>query len=261
MRVVAAAVLITSVVATPVAAQWLNRRTPDIPRTVDGKPALTAPTPRTQNGRPDLAGLWSIFDGRSDGPAAETVLPWAGDAVRLRLDNFLKDRPSFRCRPSGPEPVPGWKRIVQTPTLIAILNDDLTYRQIFMDGRELERDPSPTWMGYSVGRWDGDTLVVESNGFNDQTWLHFAGWPHTEALHMTERFRRRDFGHIEIDVTIKQLRAMSRGLRHAAACPAPSHAECPTFQRLLKAAASGALEKRRRSEVLKPALLRTPRES
>jgi hypothetical protein len=92
-------------------------------------------------------------------------------------------------------------RILQTPTFIAVLNDDLTYRQIFMDGRTLERDPHPSWMGYSVGRWEGDTLVVESVGFNDKTWLHVSGLPHTEALRVRERIQRRDFGHLQIDVT------------------------------------------------------------
>src|SRR2546425_12616928 len=91
----------------------------------------------------------------------------------------------------------GLKRILQTPAMLVILQEDLTYRQIHMDGRALETDPNPTWMGYSVGRWEGDTLVVESNGYNDRTWL-LGGYPHTEAVRMTERFRRTDFGHLEI---------------------------------------------------------------
>ena len=94
-------------------------------------------------------------------------------------------------------------RFVQTPTFIAMLNDDLTHRQIFMDGRQLEKDPNPSWMGYSVGRWDGDTLVVESNGFTERSWLDWDGHPHTESLRMTERYRRRDFGHMELQVTLE----------------------------------------------------------
>ena len=93
------------------------------------------------------------------------------------------------------------RRIVQSPNVIAILNADMTYRQIFTDGRALEQDPLPIWMGYSVGRWDGDTLVVESNGYNDKTWLHPEGLTHTEQLRITERYRRIDFGHIQVDVT------------------------------------------------------------
>jgi hypothetical protein len=114
----------------------------------------------------------------------------------------------MQCLPSGPGYIAGagggggnLRRIVQSPTVIAILNGDLTYRQIFTDGRALEPDPLPIWQGYSVGRWDGDTLVVESNGFNDKTWLHPEGLSHTERLRVTERYRRLDFGHMQVDVT------------------------------------------------------------
>jgi len=89
------------------------------------------------------------------------------------------------------------------------LNEDLTYRQVFMDGRALETNPNPSWMGYAVGRWDGDTLVVESSGFNDRTWL-LDGYPHTDALHMIERYRRTDFGHLEITVTFQDPGAYSK---------------------------------------------------
>jgi hypothetical protein len=121
--------------------------------------------------------------------------------VQERADNFGKDNPRYRCLPDGPTNADGagvMRRILQTPAMIAILYDDLTYRQIFMDGRALETNPSPSWMGYSVGRWDGDTLVVDSVGFNDRTWLA-SNFPHTEALRMTERYRRTDFGHLEIE--------------------------------------------------------------
>jgi hypothetical protein len=93
--------------------------------------------------------------------------------------------------------------------MIVILQEDLTYRPIYMDGRALETDPNPSWMGYSVGHWDGDTLVVESNGFNDRTWL-LGGYPHTEALRMTERYRRTDFGHLEISVTFQDPKAYNK---------------------------------------------------
>ena len=101
-------------------------------------------------------------------------------------------------------------KIIQTPGLIVILNPDLTYRQIFLDGRALESAPNPSWMGYSVGRWDGDTLVVESFGFNDRTWLDHDGHPHTEALRMTERYRRRDFGNLDLEVTLSDPAAYAR---------------------------------------------------
>jgi hypothetical protein len=186
----------------PAEAQWLDRPTPGIPRTPDGKPNLTAPTPRGPDGKPDLTGVWN-------GPTPEPRLdpanaqPWVNDLVRQRQQEYHKGRPSYQCRPSGPEAdrFAGWKRILQTPTAIAILNDDLTYRVIFMDGRELEANPAPSWMGYSVGRWDGDTLIVESFGFNDKTWLSRYGQAHTEALRVTERYRRPDLGHLRIEVT------------------------------------------------------------
>ena len=104
-------------------------------------------------------------------------------------------------------------RIVQTPALIVLLFDDLVHREIFMDGRSLEPDPNPTWMGYSVGRWEGDTLVVESNGYAERSWLDFDGHPHTEDLRITERYTRRDFGHIDVHVTMVDPKAYLKPIR------------------------------------------------
>jgi len=149
-----------------------------------------------------LTGIWN-----GPAPAARPDLanaqPWVRDIVGQHEQDYFRARPYFHCQPSGPESgrFAGWKRILQTPAALAILNDDLTYRVIHMDGRELEANPAPSWMGYSVGRWDGDTLVVNSIGFNDKTWLTDAGLPHTEALRVTERYRRRDLGHLEVEVT------------------------------------------------------------
>jgi hypothetical protein len=118
---------------------------------------------------------------------------------------------SVVCLPDGPaSPVADMAKFIQTPSLIAILHGDLTYRQVFMDGRTLETDPNPDWMGYSVGRWDGDTLVVESTGFNDRTWLDVAGHPHTEALRTTERYRRLDFGRMELQYTLADPKVYSK---------------------------------------------------
>jgi hypothetical protein len=123
---------------------------------------------------------------------------------RQRQQEYYKTRPYYQCRPSGPEAerFGGWKRIVQTPTILAILNDDLTSRVIHLDGRQLETEPAPSWMGYSVGRWEGDTLVVDSAGFNDKTWVSRYGVSHSEKLRMTERYRRTDFGHVQVEVTV-----------------------------------------------------------
>jgi hypothetical protein len=197
------------VISLPLAAQWLDYKTPRIPRLADGKPNLSAPTPRTPDGKTDLSGLWLLE------PSAEVwrnsrtsnLKPWAQVIVNRNIENWGRDDPTtFKCLPRGPGaffgayPAGGWTQIIQTPGLIALLYADLTYRRIFMDGRELENDPNPSFMGYSVGRWEGDTLVVESNGFNGLTWLGQGGVPHTEALKVTERFHRADFGHMDVQV-------------------------------------------------------------
>jgi hypothetical protein len=163
------------------------------------------------DGKPDFTGLWTGFIGTADLKLDEAQ-PWARALVQQRTDNFGKDNPRYQCLPEGPTASDGagaMRRILQTPAMIAILYDDLAYRQIFMDGRALETDPSPSWMGYSVGRWEGDVLVVESAGFNDRTWL-YRGYPHTEALRMTERYRRIDFGHLEIEARLQDPAAYSR---------------------------------------------------
>lgn len=212
MKIFLSAIALASCV-TSLTAQWLQYSTPGIPRTADGKPNLTAPTPGTVDSKPDMTGLWEIVTGGAGGNIGERSLgdlkaadvqPWAQALVKQRVENFGKDNPHYQCLPQGPaySTLGGMKRFLQTPAMIAILNDDLTYRVIFMDGRALETDPSPSWMGYSVGHWDGDTLVVESFGFNDRTWL-VGGYPHTDKLRMTERYRRTDFGHLELAVTFQ----------------------------------------------------------
>jgi len=206
---------------TGAAAQWLNYPTPGIPRTPDGKPNLAAPTPRTADGKPDLSGIWSgpgpgSYDrnvARDLSPA--DIQPWAEALYQQRVRDMGKDAPRASCLP---DPFVYYHmvdlaRIVQTPGLIAILYQGTTnsvHRTIFTDGRPLPQDPNPAWMGYSVGRWDGDTLVVDTAGFNDRSWLDIEGHPHTAALHITERFRRRDFGHMDLEMTIDDPKAFTR---------------------------------------------------
>lgn len=198
----------------PLAAQWLDHPTPGIPRTPDGKPNLAARAPRTADGKPDLSGVWNKISPKysrniaADLKPAE-IQPWAEKLVQQRQENLGKDYMNVHCLPLGPGYVTDadstgaeMVKIIQTPSVIIMLNPDLTYRQIFMDGRTLEQSPNPSWMGYSVGHWDGDTLVVESNGFNDRTWLDHDGHPHSEALRTTERYRRRDFGNLDVEVTL-----------------------------------------------------------
>ena len=215
-------VLVTFALTAPVAAQWLNQPTAGIPRTPDGKPNLTAPAPRTPDGKPDLSGLWTKISPKYSRNIAadlkpDDIQPWARALVEQRREDLGKEYMNVRCVPLGPGYTTAadstgaeMMKIVQTPGLIIILNPDLTYRQIFLDGRALEAAPNPTWMGYSVGRWDGDTLVVESFGFNDRTWLDHDGHPHTEALRMTERYRRRDVGNLEVEVTLSDPKTYSK---------------------------------------------------
>jgi hypothetical protein len=214
--------LMTVALSAVLSAQWLRQPTAGIPRTADGKPNLSAPAPKTADGKPDLSGLWAMNTpaGYVGNIAADLqpgeIQPWANALFKQRIDDLGKDDPgTIGCLPLGPRHVIGGgtvrlAKVVQTPALLVVLYEDLAYRQIFLDGRELPKDPNPSWMGYSVGHWDKDTLVVESLGFNDRTWLDFGGHPHTEALRMTERFRRVDFGHISVQVTISDPGAYAR---------------------------------------------------
>jgi len=209
MKTLVLAVLLSALV-TPAKAQWLNHTAPGIPRGADGKPSLTAPAPRTADGKPDLSGVWNKISPKyganvtADFKPAE-IQPWVQDLVAQRTENLGKDYMTALCLPLGPgyTTSQSYMKIVQTPALIVILDEDLTYRQIFLDGRALEADPNPSWMGYSVGHWEGDALVVDSFGFNDRTWMDTMGHPHTEGLRVRERYRRPDFGHLRLEVTFQ----------------------------------------------------------
>lgn len=214
--------ILATALSAPLAAQWLNQPTKGIPRTPDGKPNLAAPAPRTSDGHPDFSGLWSRISPKYSRNVAadlkpEEIQPWAEKLVEERHENLFKDYMNVLCVPLGPGYATGgdstgteMTKIIQTPTLIVMLSPDLTYRQIFMDGRALENAPNPNWMGYSVGHWDGDTLVVESAGYNDRTWLDHDGHPHTEALRMTERYQRRNLGNLDLEVTLSDPGAYAR---------------------------------------------------
>lgn len=198
----------STLLAAPLAAQWLGLATPGIPRTPDGAPDLFAPLPRSADGRPELTGLWRVAEVRGDLNDDSKVQAWARETMATHERNYYRDGPQMQCMPGGPAYIAGGpsgggslRQIVQSPSVIAMIYGDLTSRQVFTDGRELEDDPLPIWMGYSVGRWEGDTLVVESNGYNDKTWMHAWGLQHSEKLRITERYRRLDFGHMEVDIT------------------------------------------------------------
>jgi hypothetical protein len=229
-----------AVIPPPLFAQWPSHPTPGVPRTADGKPDPAGPVPRTADGKPDLSGLWEntwMIGFRRETPAPSPTTggpplatftnvgagfpdglplrPWAADLLKKRKEENSKANPDAHCLPMGlmqfhlhPQP----RKIIQTPALIVILYEgNAGIRQIFTDGRALPgNDPQPWWYGYSIGKWDGDTLVVETTGFRDEGWLDIWGSPLTDAAKMTERFRRVSYGVLEIDVTIDDPKAYTR---------------------------------------------------
>ena len=166
---------------------------------LDRRPTATGPAPRTLDGKPDFAGVWS--PSRAVEAGKSEMLPWA--EAELKREGRAIENPTTRCLPWGPlldGPFPF--KFVQSPSVIVVLIEDIfSYRQIFLDGRGHPKDGDPTWMGHSIGRWEGDTLVVDSAGFNNKSWTPM-GRPHTDRLHIIERFRRIDAGHLDYEMTI-----------------------------------------------------------
>jgi hypothetical protein len=217
-------------------AQWLNYPTRGVPRGADGKPNLSAPAPRTADGKPDFSGIWQL-DPDAPCPAvgcqgdygagiefrnlgaklpggALPYQPWAAALVKERTEQLGKDDPVGFCKPGGAVRIltyPPFRKFLQLPELFVILSErDVTFRQIFLDGRPLPSDPNPTFNGYSTGRWDGDALVVQTNGLRDGMWLDRNGSPISEAARMTERFRRVNYGRVDIDLTIDDPKVYTR---------------------------------------------------
>jgi hypothetical protein len=226
-------IAVALVMSASLHAQWLNYPTRGVPRTLDGKPDLSAPAPRTPDGKPDLSGIWQLEprtcppEGCGDYPPAPEFLdfgarlpgglpyqPWAAMVVHERTEQLGKDDPVGLCRPGGALRIltfPPFRKLLQLPGLFVILSErDVTYRQVFMDGRPLPDDPTPTFNGYSIGTWDGDALVVTSSGFRDGTWLDRNGSPMSDAAKLTERFRRINYGRLEIDVTLDDPKVYTR---------------------------------------------------
>jgi hypothetical protein len=213
-------------------AQWMKDPHSSLPRTPDGKADLSAPAPKTADGKADLSGTW-LADPEPNGsrrnvenmnfsqyfinvaadlkPDEVPFQPWAKTLFMQRLQNEGKDSPGAHCKPTSVplvNSVPVPFKIVQTSKLVLLMyEENTTFRQVFLDGRQPVKDAEPRWLGYSTGRWEGDTLVVDTVGFNDQSWLDAMGHPHSEHLRVTERFRRRDTGHLEIQVTINDPQA------------------------------------------------------
>ena len=203
-------------------AQWDPYPWKNVPRTADGKVDMNAPARRTPDGKPDLSGFWMpveavkhLLNLAADMKPEDVPLqPWARALYNERIENNGKDHPGVRCLPSGiPEKnnIPDGLKLVQTPDLVIVLHESRTiYRQIFLDGRPFPKDPQPTWMGYSIGKWDKDTLVVETIKQNGKTWLDMRGLPATESLRVTERFSRPTIGRIDIDVTLDDPQAYTK---------------------------------------------------
>ncbi len=218
----------------PLAGQWLSYPTAGIPRKPDGSPNLGAACPRSADGKPDFSGLWiaqTKREGNANFPGCEPVSdefvnigaslkdglpyqPWAADLVKVRRTEQRVNDPLSHCLPVGPIRLHTWngpRKFVQTPGLLVIMNEwDASYRQIFTDGRPLPADPNPSWNGYSSATWEGDTLVVRTNGFRDGMWLDATGNPMTDAAALTERFRRPNFGQMEIEITVNDPKAYTR---------------------------------------------------
>jgi hypothetical protein len=202
-------------------AQWDPFPNKNMPRLPDGKVDLNAPPRKGADGKPDLSGFFMpqrinyLLNLASDMKPEEIPLrPDYAAIYQERIANNGKDHPGVSCLPSGiPEKlsIPDGLKVVHTPDLLVFLYESRTiYRQVFLDGRPLPKDAQPTWMGYSVGRWDGDTLVVETIGQNGKTWLDMRGLPATEALKVTERYSRPNMGRIDIEVTIDDPVAYSK---------------------------------------------------
>jgi hypothetical protein len=241
MRVVVG--LTICLIWSPLSAQWLNYPTPGIPRLQDGKPNLTAPAPRTADGKPDLSGIWGLacpvadnLNGTVTGPnvfcGTEVSVPpeffnfgqsikdglpyqpWAAEVVKKTRAAGRPDDPLSRCFPPGMvrlEVFPLFRKMIQIPGLLVILNEhNASYRQIFTDGRPLPVDPNPSWNGYSSAKWEGDTLVVQTIGFRNGLWLDTGGSPLTDAAKVTEKFRRLNYGTLEIELTVDDSKAYTK---------------------------------------------------
>ena len=208
--------------ASPALAQWTKLPADGGPRTADGKVNMTAPAPRTADGKPDLTGIWDPRNTKYLNnlaadlkPGELQMLPWADALVKERSNQLHgAEESDARCLPPGipkinaaPNPI----KIIQEPKLIVFLYETFDlHRQFFMDGREPRKDANPSWLGYSTAKWDGDTLVVDTVGLNNKAWLDKVGHPITESMHVTERYRRVDFGHLESVVTIDDPAAYSK---------------------------------------------------
>jgi len=227
----------------PAAAQWIKYPTAGVPRKADGTVDMTAPAPRMADGKPDLSGIWTTAEpnrprankaDNADKPGDQSDItashqmanigidlpgglpyqPWLVPIVKERTDNLAKDDPHIKCFPDNflrAYGLPHLLRFVHTPNLLVVLNEmNAGYRQVFTDGRPLPENPNPTWQGYSSAKWSGDTLVIDTNGLRNDTWIDWDGSVLTEAAKVREQIRRPDFGHMEVRVTVDDPKAYTK---------------------------------------------------
>lgn len=241
-RVTFAIVLLGSALASgPSFAQWIGYPTAGVPRKADGTVDMEAPTPRMANGKPDLSGIWTTAEpNRPEGGEVKTASdgndlgasrqmanlgvdlpggklpyqPWLIPIVKKRTDNKAIDDPHIRCFPDNflrAYGLPHLLKFVQTPGLLVVLNEmNATYRQVFTDGRALPQDPNPSPQGYSSAKWVGDTLVIDTIGIRNGTWIDWDGSVITEAAKVREEMTRPDFGHLNVKVTVDDPKAYTK---------------------------------------------------
>jgi hypothetical protein len=229
-------IVMASLTAAPSAAQWVGYPTAGVPRKADGTVNMTAPAPRMAGGKPDFTGIWisdrteegretisdtsSLPSGRymqnmgADMEGGLPYQPWQLPIVKERTENLAIDDPHIRCLPDfflRAYGLPHMLKFVHTPELLVMLNEmNAGYRQVFTDARTLPDQPSPSWQGYSSAKWDGDTLIVDTIGMRDDTWIDWNGSVVTEAAKIREEIRRLDFGHLEIKATVDDPKAYTK---------------------------------------------------
>ena len=221
-RILAGAIMACLFATASSYGQWPEVKTPRIPRLADGKPDLSAPAPHGADGHPDLSGVWDVgnmtyFQDLANGtkPGEVQLTPWAAGIQKQRRDRDHVDDPYGYCLPLGVPRIDTRSpfKILQTPGLTVMLHESfvgMMFRQVFTDGRPLPKasEVLPTWLGYSIGRWEGDTFVIESTGFRDRGWLSAnMAYPNSDALHVIERFKRTSVGHMDLIITIDDPKA------------------------------------------------------
>lgn len=224
----------SSLASAPLAAQWIDNKTPGVPRKADGSVDMTAPAPRLADGKPDLSGIWIsakpnedvASDGHDLGSSRHMAnlgvdiegglpyQPWLVPIVKERTENLAIHDPHIRCLPDAfirAYGLPHMLKFVHKPDLLVVLNEmNAGYRQVFVDGRPLPDEPTPAWQGYSSAKWDGDTLVIDTIGFRNDNWIDWNGSVVTEEAKVREEIRRPDYGHLEIKVTVDDPKAYTK---------------------------------------------------